>query len=121
MVNYKVANENLAEKGKLALYVAENKMPVIVDGYNLMHVIQKSDEDFANLTEVGLCKIISEYLKKVRDHGHIVFDGTGPYDRTDMDWLGGIDNQGRSGLDTVIYIDRIHQLGVDNYQAVGMV
>ena len=29
MVNYKVANENLAEKGKEALYIAENKMPVI--------------------------------------------------------------------------------------------
>ena len=28
MVNYKVADENLAEKGKEALYVAENKMPV---------------------------------------------------------------------------------------------
>jgi predicted RNA-binding protein with PIN domain len=67
-------------------------MPVIVDGYNLMHVIQKSDEDFANLTEVGLCKIISEYLKRVRDRGHIVFDGTGPYDKTDMEWLGGIEN-----------------------------
>ncbi|MFX0104257.1 MAG: adenosylhomocysteinase [Candidatus Hodarchaeota archaeon] len=28
MVNYKVADENLAEKGKEALYIAENKMPV---------------------------------------------------------------------------------------------
>jgi len=29
MVNYKVANESLAEQGKEALYIAENKMPVI--------------------------------------------------------------------------------------------
>ncbi|KKN20228.1 hypothetical protein LCGC14_0937800 [marine sediment metagenome] len=29
MVNYKVADENLASQGKEALYVAENKMPVI--------------------------------------------------------------------------------------------
>ena len=28
MVNYKVADENLAEKGKEALYIAETKMPV---------------------------------------------------------------------------------------------
>ena len=28
MVNYKVADENLAEQGKEALYIAENKMPV---------------------------------------------------------------------------------------------
>jgi len=31
MVNYKVADEKLAEKGKEALYVAESKMPVTVD------------------------------------------------------------------------------------------
>lgn len=29
MVNYKVADESLAEKGKEALYIAENKMPVV--------------------------------------------------------------------------------------------
>jgi len=29
MVNYKVADESLAEKGKKAIYVAENKMPVV--------------------------------------------------------------------------------------------
>ncbi|MFX1395205.1 MAG: adenosylhomocysteinase, partial [Promethearchaeota archaeon] len=29
MVNYKVADENLAEKGKEAIYIAENKMPVV--------------------------------------------------------------------------------------------
>ena len=29
MVNYKVADESLAEKGKESLYVAENKMPVV--------------------------------------------------------------------------------------------
>ncbi|GAH22936.1 unnamed protein product [marine sediment metagenome] len=31
MVNYKVADENLAEKGKEALYIAESKMPVTAD------------------------------------------------------------------------------------------
>ena len=31
MVNFKVANEKLAEKGKEALYIAESKMPVIGD------------------------------------------------------------------------------------------
>ncbi len=31
MVNYKVADENLAEKGKEALYVAESKMPVTAE------------------------------------------------------------------------------------------
>jgi len=31
MVNYKVADENLAEKGKEALYIAESKMPVTAE------------------------------------------------------------------------------------------
>jgi len=31
MVNYKVADENLAEQGKEALYIAESKMPVTVE------------------------------------------------------------------------------------------
>jgi len=31
MVNYKVADEKLAEKGKEALYVAESKMPVTAE------------------------------------------------------------------------------------------
>ena len=64
-------------------------MPVIIDGYNLLRAIQKNDEQFETLTEAGLSRILSEYLKRKRDHGHIVFDGIGPPDKSD---LGGFEN-----------------------------
>ena len=67
-------------------------MPVLVDGYNLLRAVQKSDEDFQQLNEVGLCRILSEYFRRVRTHGHVVFDGTGPFDKTDMERLAGFDN-----------------------------
>ena len=66
-------------------------MPVIIDGYNVLRLVQK-DEQFENLREVGLCRIFSDYLKSARDHGHIVFDGTGPPDKSDLEQLGGLDN-----------------------------
>ena len=64
-------------------------MPFLFDGYNLLRAIQKSDEEFESLIESGLCRILSEYLKRVRDRGHIFFDGIGPPDKTR---LGDLDN-----------------------------
>lgn len=66
-------------------------MPVIIDGYNLLRVIQKTDEQFRTLTEVGLCRILSEYLKRIRDHGHIVFDGLGPPDKSNLGGFGNLE------------------------------
>ena len=66
-------------------------MPLIVDGYNLLRFVQ-SEGHFENLIEVGLCRILSDYLVSVRDRGHIVFDGTGPPDKHDFEQLGGLAN-----------------------------
>jgi predicted RNA-binding protein with PIN domain len=68
-------------------------MPVIIDGHNLLHAIQKSHEEFESITAVGLCQIINKYLKSNNECGEIVFDGTGPRDKT------GFDN--RSNLEVV--------------------
>lgn len=62
-------------------------MPHVIDGYNLLRAIQRSDEAFESLKEVGLCRILSQYLGDIRDHGHIIFDGIGPPDKSE---LGGI-------------------------------
>ncbi|MEN8128156.1 MAG: NYN domain-containing protein [Planctomycetota bacterium] len=56
-------------------------MPYLIDGYNLLHAVQKTEE-FAALTDVQLCRAVSDYLRCVRDHGHVVFDGTGPPDKS---------------------------------------
>ena len=54
----------------------------------MLRLIQK-DEQFYALQETALCRIISEYLKRIRNHGQVIFDGIGPPDKTE---LGGIDN-----------------------------
>lgn len=56
-------------------------MPYLIDGYNLLRSVQKLEE-FASLTDVQLCRAVSDYLRCVRDHGHIVFDGVGPPDKS---------------------------------------
>lgn len=63
-------------------------MPVIVDGYNLLRVIQKQ-EQFAGMDEVEMCRFLAEYLRRVRDRGQVVFDGIGPPDKSG---LGGWNN-----------------------------
>ncbi len=60
-------------------------MPVIIDGYNLLHSIQKTDEDFESISDVQLCWIVSRYLKMTRGNGEIIFDGTGPRDKSGFD------------------------------------
>lgn len=60
-------------------------MPVIIDGYNLLHSVQKTDEDFESISDVQLCWIVSRYLKKTRENGEIIFDGTGPRDKSGFD------------------------------------
>ncbi|MBN1818350.1 MAG: NYN domain-containing protein [Sedimentisphaerales bacterium] len=66
-------------------------MPLIIDGYNLLRTIQKTDEEFEQLDETGLCRFLSQYLTRVRDHGHVFFDGLGPPDKTGMAGLAGLE------------------------------
>jgi len=63
-------------------------MPFLIDGYNLLRVIQRS-EITALLDEAGLIRILTEYLRRLRGRGQIIFDGIGPPDKTG---LGGFRN-----------------------------
>jgi predicted RNA-binding protein with PIN domain len=63
-------------------------MPIIIDGYNLLRSVQRIEE-YQSLDEAALCRIISEYLLRVRTYAHVVFDGIGPPDKSE---LSGIDN-----------------------------
>jgi len=56
-------------------------MPFIIDGYNLLHSIQKTAEEHESITDIGLCKILDRYLQRMRDSGQVIFDGTGPPDK----------------------------------------
>lgn len=58
---------------------------VIIDGHNLLHSIQKISEDTESISDVQLCHIIGRYLKLAGEKGEIVFDGTGPADKSRFD------------------------------------
>lgn len=60
-------------------------MPVVIDGHNLLHSIEKTSDEFGSITEVRLCHIVGRYLKLVGEKGEIVFDGTGPRDKGRFD------------------------------------
>ncbi len=58
-------------------------MPLLIDGYNLLRVAQRQ-ESMASLDEAGLLRILTEYLRRTRNRGQIVFDGIGPPDKTGL-------------------------------------
>jgi len=57
----------------------------IIDGHNLLHSIQKVDESSESISDVQLCRIIGRYLKLISQSGEIIFDGTGPRDKSGFD------------------------------------
>ena len=57
----------------------------IIDGHNLLHSIQKTDEGLGSISDVWLCRIIGRYLKLTGQSGEIIFDGTGPRDKSGFD------------------------------------
>src|SRR4030042_3555607 len=80
-------------------------MPFIIDGYNLLHFIQKASENFCAITDVQLCRVISGYFKLIDEKGEVVFDGTGPRDKSGFDNLSNLEvffTGLRSDADTVI-------------------
>jgi predicted RNA-binding protein with PIN domain len=60
-------------------------MPIIIDGHNLLWMLQKSSKDPDSISDLKLCHIVARYLKLVSEKGHIVFDGTGPTDKRAFD------------------------------------
>jgi len=60
-------------------------MPVIIDGYNLLGAIHKAGDDFEDINDVQMCKMIVAYLRRTSQIGQIVFDGIGPPDKTPFD------------------------------------
>jgi len=79
-------------------------MAVIIDGYNLLHSIRKS-EYYESISDVQLCKVVGKFLKLTGQKGEIVFDGTGPPDKSVFDNISNLEvffAGLRSDADTVI-------------------
>ena len=58
---------------------------IIIDGYNLLWSIQKVSETAESISDLQLCHIIGRYLKLISGKGEIIFDGTGPRDKSGFD------------------------------------
>ena len=58
-------------------------MPIVIDGYNLLHAVKSMTEGQV-LSEIQLCSLISGYLKQTKQRGEIIFDGTGPRDKSGL-------------------------------------
>ena len=62
-----------------------------IDGNNLLHSVQKDDPDSGPISDVQLCRIIGSYLKLTGQSGEIIFDGTGPPDKSGFDGIGNLE------------------------------
>lgn len=58
---------------------------IIIDGHNLLHSIVKTSDDSSSINDLQLCWILSRYMKAAGETGEIIFDGTGPRDKTPFD------------------------------------
>lgn len=57
----------------------------IIDGHNLLHTILKAEGDSEVISDVGLCRILGRYFKLTGEKGEMIFDGTGPPEKTVFD------------------------------------
>ena len=57
----------------------------IIDGHNLLHSIPEVDEGSKSISDIQLCRIVGRYLKLIGEKGEIIFDGTGPRDKSEFD------------------------------------
>ena len=62
-----------------------------IDGHNLLHSVQKDGADSAPISDVQLCRIIGSYLKLTDQSGEIIFDGTGPPDKSGFEGIGNLE------------------------------
>ncbi len=66
-------------------------MPLIIDGYNLLHSIHKANEDSDAISNAQLCRIVDIFLTQTRQKGEIIFDGAGPPDKSTFDNMSKLD------------------------------
>lgn len=57
-------------------------MPLIIDGYNLLRTVEKFDPEGPRVSDAGMCRAISDYLRLTCQKGEIIFDGVGPPDKS---------------------------------------
>lgn len=64
---------------------------IVIDGHNLLWAVQGRADGAGVEDEVALCRLISQYLRSISESGEIVFDGTGPSDKSVFDNISNLD------------------------------
>ena len=57
-------------------------MAYLIDGHNLVFAIRGFGEEFAGMDEEVMCAVMNEYFSRIRDDAFVIFDGTGPVDKS---------------------------------------
>lgn len=63
----------------------------LIDGHNLLHVVLKSEENAGATSDLELCGVLSRYMMQVGSPGVIIFDGTGPPDKSGFDYIANLE------------------------------
>ena len=66
-------------------------MPLVIDGHNLLWSIHKPGEDHDHISDIQLCHLLARYLKLTGETAEIIFDGTGPSDKSAFDNISGLE------------------------------
>lgn len=64
---------------------------IIIDGHNLLWAVHKLDPESEPIDDLWLCKLLDRYLRQSDLKGHIVFDGTGPPDKSGFEVIQRLD------------------------------
>jgi predicted RNA-binding protein with PIN domain len=62
-----------------------NQFMTIIDGDNLLWALRQTLEEREITTELELCRVLSRYFALTGEPGQVVFDGSGPADRSEFD------------------------------------
>lgn len=57
----------------------------IIDGDNLLWALRQTLEEREITTELELCRVLSRYFALRGEPGQVIFDGSGPADRSEFD------------------------------------
>jgi predicted RNA-binding protein with PIN domain len=63
----------------------------IIDGTNLSHAIYNVGADSDAISDVALCRAVSNFLTLTGEKGEIIFDGAGPGDKTGFDNIANVE------------------------------
>jgi predicted RNA-binding protein with PIN domain len=64
---------------------------LIIDGHNLLWAVQGTSEESKSISDIQLCRMVGRYLKQTGESGQIIFDGTGPQDKSAFDNVTNLD------------------------------